>query len=84
MFDHIIKDIFLGDRTITIKKDRKDQRIAQITGPDIHLEMRVKGNQLQIRIPTHQLGWNSISFEHLSKVFDELGCSGEIAKYIGR
>jgi hypothetical protein len=82
VFEKIIKDIYMGDRTITIKKDRKDQITAQITGLGIHLEMRVKDNQLQIRLPVHSLGWVNLSFEELVKIFDELGCTSEIAKLL--
>lgn len=35
MFEKIVKDICLGDHTITIKKDHKGQMIAQIIGARI-------------------------------------------------
>lgn len=74
----ILKDIYLGDHTITIKSNNKDCRRAEITGVwQGSLSFENRDDKLQIRL--HD-SYTDVSIDHLAIVLHELGLSESFSK----
>jgi hypothetical protein len=83
MLEKTIKDINLGNQTITIKRDKKGHVTASLRNMwSSTVELRMKETNLQIRIPSGNLTWANVSLEHLVIMLNEIGCIEDVKKLL--